>query len=394
MSDREPETYGWETPRSTPPPPPTPEPEPEPVVQAEQGPPSYGIAVLAALAAAVFGALAWALIVRWTDYEVGIAAAGIGVLSGYAVHQATGERRGPGLQLIAVGGALLGILLGKYLSFAFVEREFGNPAGLLSAEMIRLFRESLSTVFGTYDLLWVGLAVAAAWYALRPEEGGAVAAPRETPPGDEEPRRRSRNPVDRFTQGLPHGMRITVDWIVTIAGAIAIVLAIKAFVVNPYRIPSSSMEPTLHCAKPAHGCEAGFSDRVLANRFNYRFTEPKRGDIVVFETPPAAQARCGAGGTFVKRLIGLPGERLELRTVNGLSHVFVNGKQLEEPYIGPNRRDARGPETFRVPQGEYFMMGDNRSQSCDSREWGTVPRENLIGKVFATYWPPNRISFR
>ncbi len=209
-----------------------------------------------------------------------------------------------------------------------------------------------------------------------------------------QPRRRSRNPVDRLTQGLPHGLRVTIDWIVTIVGAIAIVLAIKAWVVNPYRIPSSSMEPTLHCAKPANGCEARFSDRVLANRFIYRFRDPRRGEIIVFETPPAARARCGAGGTFVKRLIGLPGDLVELRSESGLSYVYINGKKLDEPYIGRNRRDTRGPETFPVPQGQYFMMGDNRSQSCDSREWGTVPRKNLIGKVFATYWPPNRISVR
>jgi signal peptidase I len=213
-------------------------------------------------------------------------------------------------------------------------------------------------------------------------------------PAPEPPRHRSRNPVDRLTQGLPHGLRVTIDWIVTIVGAIAIVLAIKAWVVNPYRIPSSSMEPTLHCAKPANGCEARFSDRVLANRFIYRFRDPKRGEIIVFETPPAARARCGAGGTFVKRLIGLPGDRIELRSEAGLSYVYINGKKLDEPYIGKNRRDSRGPETFPVPQGQYFMMGDNRSQSCDSREWGTVPRKNLIGKVFATYWPPNRISVR
>ena len=218
----------------------------------------------------------------------------------------------------------------------------------------------------------------------------SVAEPVPEPP----PRHRSRNPVDRLTQGLPHGLRVTIDWIVTIVGAIAIVLAIKAWVVNPYRIPSSSMEPTLHCAKPANGCEARFSDRVLANRFIYRFRDPRRGEIIVFETPPAARARCGAGGTFVKRLIGLPGDLLELRSEGGLSYVYINGKKLDEPYIGKNRRDTRGPDTFPVPQGQYFMMGDNRSQSCDSREWGTVPRKNLIGKVFATYWPPNRISVR
>jgi signal peptidase I len=218
--------------------------------------------------------------------------------------------------------------------------------------------------------------------------------PAVEPVPEPRPRHRSRNPVDRLTQGLPHGLRVTIDWIVTIVGAIAIVLAIKAWVVNPYRIPSSSMEPTLHCAKPANGCEARFSDRVLANRLIYRFRDPERGEIIVFETPPAARLRRGAGGTFVKRLIGLPGDRLELRNEGGLSYVYINGKKLDEPYIRKNRRDSRGPETFPVPQGQYFMMGDNRSQSCDSREWGTVPRKNLIGKVFATYWPPNRISVR
>ena len=226
---------------------------------------------------------------------------------------------------------------------------------------------------------------------------GAHAANSSGPPSPVPPAPRefhSRNPVDRLTRGLPHGWRVTIDWIVTIVGAIAIVLAIKAWVVNPYRIPSSSMEPTLHCARPANGCEARFSDRVLANRFIYRFREPERGEIVVFETPPAAQARCGAGGTFVKRLIGLPGERLELRSEAGFSFVYIDGKKLPERYILQGRRDAGGPETFDIPAGQFFMMGDNRSQSCDSREWGTVPRANLIGKVFATYWPPNRISIR
>jgi len=160
--------------------------------------------------------------------------------------------------------------------------------------------------------------------------------------------------------------------------------------VNPYRIPSSSMEPTLHCAKPASQCEARFSDRVLACRFCYHFWSPKRGDIVVFKTPPAAQARCGAGGTFVKRLIGLPGDKWEER--NGF--VYINGKRLDEPYIQSQRRDAFTRQEITIPKGRYFMMGDNRSSSCDSREWGSVPKENLIGKVFAVYWPPGRISIR
>jgi signal peptidase I len=198
-----------------------------------------------------------------------------------------------------------------------------------------------------------------------------------------------RNPIDRLTEGLPHGWRVTIDWLVTIIGAIAIVLAIKAWVVNPYRIPSSSMEPTLHCARPDIGCESRFSDRVLACRFCYRLFSPKRGDIVVFKPPePATENACGAGGTFVKRLIGLPGETLEEKT----GYIYIDGKRLDEPYIKPGRRDKRNYGPIDIPKGMYFMMGDNRAASCDSRSWGTVPRSNLIGKVFATYWPPSRIS--
>ena len=208
---------------------------------------------------------------------------------------------------------------------------------------------------------------------------------------DDDDARHSLNPITRATRNLPRGWRITIDWIVTIVGAIAIVLAIKAWVVNPYRIPSSSMEPTLHCARPGSGCEARFSDRVLANRFIYHFRKPHRGDIIVFKTPPLAEQRCGAGGTFVKRLIGLPGETWEER--NGF--IYINGKKLIEPYVKADRRDtATSYPARKVPPGKYFMMGDNRTQSCDSREWGPVPRGNLIGEVFAVYWPPNRIGFR
>jgi len=225
----------------------------------------------------------------------------------------------------------------------------------------------------------------------RYDETGDGAPPKQ-------PKKKSHNPLDRLFPNLPHGWRVAIDWVVTIVGAVAIVLAIKAWVVNPYRIPSSSMEPTLHCARPAAGCEAGTSDRVLANRFIYHFRDPRRGEIVVFNTPPLARQECGSEGTFVKRLIALPGEVWEER--NGF--VYINGKKLNEPYIQPSRRDSqtlgladlppRGKDT-RIPAGYYLMMGDNRNSSCDSRRWGLVPRKNLIGKVFATYWPPSRISF-
>jgi signal peptidase I len=225
----------------------------------------------------------------------------------------------------------------------------------------------------------------------RYDETGDGALPKE-------PRKKSHNPLDRLFPNLPHGWRVAIDWVVTIVGAVAIVLAIKAWVVNPYRIPSSSMEPTLHCARPAAGCEASTSDRVLANRFIYHFRDPKRGEIVVFKTPSLAKQECGSEGTFVKRLIGLPGEVWEERS----GFVYINGKKLDESYIQPDRRDSqtlgladlppRGKYT-RIPPDYYLMMGDNRNSSCDSRRWGLVPRKNLIGKVFATYWPPGRISF-
>jgi len=200
-----------------------------------------------------------------------------------------------------------------------------------------------------------------------------------------------RDPLGRIAPGLPHGVRVVLDWIITIGGAILIVLALKAWVVNPYRIPSSSMEPTLHCARPATGCEAHFSDRVLANRFIYHFRDPKRGEIIVFKTPgPNPVCNDGhPGETFVKRLIGLPGETVSEKD----AYIFIDGHPLREPYVQPQRRDHM-TGTWKVPLGDYFFMGDNRNQSCDSRTWGAVPRKNLIGEVFFVYWPPNRIGFK
>ena len=191
-------------------------------------------------------------------------------------------------------------------------------------------------------------------------------------------------------------LRRVVEWIVTIAVAIGVVLAVKAWVVNPYRIPSPSMEPTLHCARPEFGCEADSSDRVLANRFIYDFRDPRRGEIVVFHAPQLATREC-TGGIFVKRIIGLPGEVWSER--NG--YTYIDGKRLEEPYIDPTRRDTQSKTLLdippigtlhRIPNDTYLMEGDNRAHSCDSRVWGLVRRSSLIGKVFLTYWPIGRIG--
>ena len=205
-----------------------------------------------------------------------------------------------------------------------------------------------------------------------------------------------RGPIDRLFPNLSHRRRVLLDWVLTVAGAILIVLAVKSWVVNPYRIPSPSMEPALHCARPELYCEGEHSDRILANRFIYRFRDPRRGEIVVFRAPEAARREC-KGGIFVKRIIGLPGETWSER--NG--RTYINGRRLAEPYVEPERRDIdtktlsdippRGTMK-RIPEDMYLVEGDNRTHSCDSRIFGLVPRGNIIGKVFLTYWPVGRIG--
>jgi signal peptidase I len=184
------------------------------------------------------------------------------------------------------------------------------------------------------------------------------------------------------------GLRKILDWGLTLLIAAAFVLVFEAEVAKPYRIPSSSMEPTLHCARPGAWCEGEFSDRVLVNRLAYRFGSPKRGDIVVFTAPPAAATDCGEGGTYVKRLIGLPGETVSEKN----SVISINGKPLVEHYTLDTKED-KTTGTWHVPKGHYFFLGDDRPHSCDSRTWGTVPRSNLIGPILVTYWPLNRLSF-
>jgi signal peptidase I len=218
------------------------------------------------------------------------------------------------------------------------------------------------------------------------------------------PVRRTHDPLGKLFPGLSRGTRVFLDWILTIAGAVLIVLALKHWVVNPYRIPSSSMEPYLNCARPVTGCLGSSSDRVLACRICLTFSDPSRGDVIVFNTPKAAAVDCGEGGTFVKRLIGLPGDSVK-EDANGF--IWIRGpdnktwRRLDEPYIdAAHRRDdvqmnpSYRNKVWRVPDGEYFFMGDNRGESCDSRRWGSVPRNDLIGTVFFVYWPPDRIGFK
>jgi signal peptidase I len=139
------------------------------------------------------------------------------------------------------------------------------------------------------------------------------------------------------------------------------------------------MEPTLRCARPSPGCTAKTDDLIvvqLSGRSGVR-----RGDIIVFTAPRAAALECGEGGTFVKRVIGLPGE-----IVHEDKHGFIDidGKRLSEPYVPAASRLAdtfQFGETWPVPRGKYFAMGDNRSESCDSRTWGGVPARNVIGPV-------------
>ncbi|MFY9578114.1 MAG: signal peptidase I [Gaiellaceae bacterium] len=205
-----------------------------------------------------------------------------------------------------------------------------------------------------------------------------------------------RGPLERFFPNLTRRTRTVIDWVLTLAIAVGVVLAVKAWVVNPYRIPSSSMEPTLHCARPGMGCGARSSDRILANRFIYHFRDPKRGEIVVFNPPAQAHVLCpGGGGVYVKRIVGVPGDRWQERS----GYVYIDGKRLNEPYVEAARRDNQTkslsdllPGATRIPKDDYLMMGDNRSESCDSRTWGLVPRKNIVGEVFLTYWPVGRIA--
>lgn len=197
-----------------------------------------------------------------------------------------------------------------------------------------------------------------------------------------------------------------VELVVIVAVALGLALGIQAFFVKPYQIPSESMVPTLVIGQ-----------RVLVNRLGERFSDPSIGDVVVFHPPAAATgdepgfggdgSQCGARqpegaacdkpvsqrskDNFIKRVVAGPGDTI---AVVG-NHVIRNGKRVSEPFIKENCPSgvvAPFPTPIKIPAGHWFMMGDNRECSEDSRFWGPVPKKWIIGGAFATYWPPKRIG--
>jgi signal peptidase I len=203
----------------------------------------------------------------------------------------------------------------------------------------------------------------------------------------------------RATKRPKTAMKSLIELVITVGIAVGLAFLIQAFIVKPYRIPSPSMVPTL-----------AIGQRVLTNRL---INHPSVGDIVVFHPPQGADPAtpvCGAPNqgaghaqacdtptraessqTFIKRVVAGPGDRLQI--VNG--HAIRNGVQEKDSYIEPCGSDPtcnfRTPIV--IPPGDYFMMGDNRGASDDSRFWGPVPDKWVIGVAFFTYWPPDRIGF-
>ena len=166
------------------------------------------------------------------------------------------------------------------------------------------------------------------------------------------------------------------EWLEPIIIAVILALIIRTFIVQAFKIPTGSMRPTL-----VEG------DRILVNKFIYRFKKPERGNVIVFVSLEDKKK------DFIKRLIGLPGENVEIS--NGT--VLVNGRAVDkdsvirERYYYNRGNFGKVYQTIKVPENAYFVLGDNSISSRDSRYWGFLPKKYLIGKAFLIYWPPTRI---
>lgn len=191
-----------------------------------------------------------------------------------------------------------------------------------------------------------------------------------------------------------------VELVTIVAVALGLALGIQAFLVKPFRIPSESMEPTLDVGQ-----------RVLVWRLGVKLGTPHRGDVMVFKPPRGADANeCGVPGfnpeerhrscprptpqrsdtNFIKRVVAVGGDRLSVRR----GRVYINGRLQREPFIRPSADCGicQLEHPISIPKGYFFMMGDNRGESADSREWGPIPEKWMIGKAFVTYWPPGRVG--
>lgn len=186
------------------------------------------------------------------------------------------------------------------------------------------------------------------------------------------------------------------EFIAIVAVAVGLAFVIQAVLVKPFRIPSESMVPTLVVGQ-----------RVLVDRVSFRFSDPHRGDVVVFKPPAGADeepSACGVSpkpngspcprptsgrsdANFIKRVVGEPGDRLKVLA----GDAYINGRRLSEPYAEDCDCEELGREIV-IPPGHFFMMGDNRGESADSRVWGPVPKDWIIGNAFFTYWSPSRIG--
>lgn len=167
-----------------------------------------------------------------------------------------------------------------------------------------------------------------------------------------------------------------LDLTETLVIGLSFFLVVYLFFLQPHQVNGHSMD---------HTFENG--DFLLTDKVSYRVGDPKRGDIVVFHAPESANCPTGTGCDFIKRVIGLPGDTIQVRD----NHIFLNGQLLKESYLPPDLVTEPGAftrnKTIVVGPGEYFVCGDNRPGSSDSRAWGTVPKENIVGRAFFRYWP-------